>query len=120
MNWHRRVAVKCMIGTFGAVSLTALCGASEAASQQVPATASGEESPDAKLDPRLDPKRTKIILEQKQKDIKKDIQRLFQLATELKDEIEKTDAVNTLSLPLLKKTDEIERLARQIRDKAKG
>lgn len=116
MNWDRRVAVKWMMGTLGAVSLATLFGAAQAPSRQVPTTASGEDSPD----PKLDPKRTKTILEQNQKDIKKDIQKLFQLANELKDEVEKTDAINTLSLSLLKKTDEIERLARQIREKAKG
>lgn len=116
MNWDRRLALKGMMAALGVVSLATLFGAAQAPSKQIPTTASGEEPPD----PKLDPKRTKTILEQNQKDIKKDIQRLFQLATELKDEVEKTDAINTLSLPLLKKTDEIERLARQIREKAKG
>ena len=116
MNCDRRKVMKGMMKTLGVVSFAALFGATRTPSQQTPTTASGEEPPD----PRLDPKRTKTILEQNQKDIKKDIQKLFQLANDLKDEVEKTDAINTLSLPLLKKTEEIERLARQIREKAKG
>ncbi len=116
MNLPRRDALKWVAGTLSAMALGASLVRGQAASKQIPATASGEEPPDSKLDP----KRAKSILEQNQKDLKKDIQKLFQLATELKDEAEKTDAINTLSLPLLKKTEEIERLARQIREKAKG
>ena len=116
MHWERRDAVKWMLGTLGAMSFAARFGVAQTPLRQVPTTASGEDSPDAKLDP----KRSKNVLEQNQKDIKKDIQKLFQLATELKDEVEKTDAINTLSLPLLKKTEDIEKLARQIREKAKG
>jgi hypothetical protein len=63
---------------------------------------------------------TKILLEANQKDIKKNVERLFQLASELKTEVEKTDSVQVLSLALLKKTEEIEKLAKDIRARAKG
>jgi hypothetical protein len=63
---------------------------------------------------------TKTILEANQKDIKKNVERLFQLASELKTEVEKTDSVQVLSLALLKKTEEIEKLAKDIRSRAKG
>jgi hypothetical protein len=62
----------------------------------------------------------KAVLEQHQKDIKKDIEKLFDLAQELKAEVEKTDATAVLSLSMLKKTEEIEKLAKQIREHAKG
>jgi len=67
--------------------------------------------------PKLDPK---AILEANQKDIKKDVERLYQLASELKTEVEKTDSAQVLSLALLKKTEEIEKLAKEIRARAKG
>jgi hypothetical protein len=63
---------------------------------------------------------TKAVLEQHQKDIKKDIEKLYDLATELKTEVEKTDATTVLSLGMVKKAEEIEKLARQIKDHAKG
>ncbi len=63
---------------------------------------------------------TKAVLEQHQKDIKKDIEKLYDLATQLKTEVEKTDATSVLSLGLVKKAEEIEKLARQIKDHAKG
>ena len=62
----------------------------------------------------------KAMLEQRQKDIKKEVEKLYKLASELKDEVEKTDATTVLSLPMLRKAEEIEKLAKQIKDNAKG
>jgi hypothetical protein len=62
----------------------------------------------------------KAVLEQNQKDIKKDIERLYELASELKTEVEKTDATAILSVAMVKKAEEIEKLAKQIKDHAKG
>ena len=73
------------------------------------------------MDPPLPAGATKkALLEQRQKDIKKDIEKLFDLATQLKTEVEKTDATTTLSLPMVRRAEEIEKLARQIKDNAKG
>jgi hypothetical protein len=78
-------------------------------------------SPNDKEDDLSSPKiDTKAILEANQKGIKKNVERLFQLASELKTEVEKTDSAQVLSLALLKKTEEIEKLARDIRSRAKG
>jgi hypothetical protein len=63
---------------------------------------------------------TKAVLEQRQKDIKRDIEKLYDLATQLKTEVEKTDATTVLSLGMVKKAEEIEKLAKQIKDHAKG
>jgi hypothetical protein len=62
----------------------------------------------------------KAVLEEHQKNIKKEIEKLFDLAQDLKAEVEKTDATAVLSLSMLKKTEEIEKLAKQIREHAKG
>jgi hypothetical protein len=62
----------------------------------------------------------KAALKENEKDIKKDIEKLFQLASELKAEVEKTDSSVVLSLPLLRKAEEIEKLAREIKNRAKG
>jgi hypothetical protein len=67
--------------------------------------------------PKLDPK---LILEANQKEIKKNVEKLFDLASELKTEVEKTDAVQVLSMGMLRKTEEIEKLAKEIRARAKG
>jgi hypothetical protein len=63
---------------------------------------------------------TKLRLEENQKDIRKHIEKLFDLASQLKQQVEKTDATTVLSLAMVKKAEEIEKLARQIKDLAKG
>ena len=66
------------------------------------------------------PNPTKTLLEERQKNIKKDVEKLYDLASQLKTEVEKTDSTSVLSLAMLKKAEEIEKLARQIKDHAKG
>lgn len=68
-------------------------------------------------EPKFD---SKGILGANQKDIKKNVERLFQLASELKAEVEKTDSVQVLSVAMLKKAEEIEKLAKEIRSRAIG
>ena len=60
------------------------------------------------------------ILKENQKNIKKNVERLFELAEELKKEVEKTDAADVLSLQMVRKAEEIEKLARQIKNLARG
>jgi hypothetical protein len=63
---------------------------------------------------------SKAMLEERQKNIKKEVEKLYELAAQLKTEVEKTDSTTVLSLAMLKKAEEIEKLARQIKDHAKG
>ena len=62
----------------------------------------------------------KAALEENEKEIKKKVDKLFQLATELKEEVDKTDSAKVLSLAMLKKAEEIEKLAKDIKSRAKG
>jgi hypothetical protein len=62
----------------------------------------------------------KAALEENEKNIKKKVEKLFQLATELKDEVDKTDSAKVLSVAMLKKAEEIEKLAKDIKNRAKG
>jgi hypothetical protein len=63
---------------------------------------------------------SKAMLAERQKSIKKDVEKLYDLAAQLKTEVEKTDSTTILSLAMLKKAEEIEKLARQIKDHARG
>jgi hypothetical protein len=60
--------------------------------------------------PKADPRTLKL----NETDIKRDVERLAQLAQELKRQIEATDNTKILSVDMIKKTQEIERLAHQI------
>ena len=57
--------------------------------------------------------------EARQKDIQKDTDKLLELATELKQYVDKTNE-NILSMDVIKKADEIEKLAHSVREKMKG
>ncbi|MFZ0336080.1 MAG: hypothetical protein WAN10_03790 [Candidatus Acidiferrales bacterium] len=62
---------------------------------------------------------TSAQLRQNQRDIRKDVDELFSLAQELKSLAAKSDASEELSVGLIQKTDEIEKLAKKIRDLAR-
>ncbi len=61
----------------------------------------------------------KKLNEQRQQDIKTDTDKLLQLATELKQYVDKTNE-HTLSVEVIKKAEEIEKLAHTVKDKMKG
>ena len=77
-----------------------------------PNASTGIEDP-SRLDPRA-------IARANQIEIRTDIAKLYDLVSELKDQIEKTDATATLSISVVKKTQQIEKLAKQIKTLAKG
>ncbi len=56
---------------------------------------------------------------QRQQEIKKDSEKLLELATELKQSVDKSNE-STLSLDVIKKADQIEKLAKAVKEKMKG
>src|SRR6516165_3507824 len=70
-----------------------------------------ETAPDAPPIPVAEEK----ILEENDKDMKKKVDRLYELATQMKNEVDETDSSNLMSLKLLEKAEEIEKLARDIK-----
>jgi flagellar motility protein MotE (MotC chaperone) len=56
--------------------------------------------------------------QKRQQDLKKDADKLLELATELKQYVDKTNE-NTLSIEVIKKAEEIEKLAHSVKDKMK-
>jgi predicted TIM-barrel fold metal-dependent hydrolase len=68
---------------------------------------------------KLERDREKALNKQRQTSLQKDTDRLLQLATELKQNVDKSNE-HTLSLDVIKKAEEIEKLAKQVKDKMKG
>lgn len=87
--------------------------------QDVPPLNNGNPKPDDDS-ASFPPGSRKAALEENEKNIKKKVEKLFQLASELKDEVDKTDSAKVLSLAMLKKAEEIEKLAKDIKNRAKG
>ena len=52
-----------------------------------------------------------------QLELRLDVQRLYALSTELKDEVDRSDANVVLSMSVLRRTQDIEKLAKQIRER---
>ena len=74
-----------------------------------------EDGPRAKMERDL----AKKANQARQADLKRDTDKLFKLANELKDYVDKTNE-NLLSVVVVKKAEEIEKLARSVKDKMKG
>jgi hypothetical protein len=60
----------------------------------------------------------KALNKERQESLKKDMDELYKLAGELKASVDKTDQ-NTLSVEVIRKTEQIEKLAKNIRNKMK-
>lgn len=66
----------------------------------------------------MDDRRQKELNKKRQEDIREDTQKLFQLATELKDAVDKSNE-HELSLLVVKKAEEVEKLAKRVKEKMK-
>jgi hypothetical protein len=65
----------------------------------------------------LDPKALQLL---NQKELRSDVAKLYEMVADLKDQLEKTDPASTLSIAVIKKAQQIEKLAKQIKSLAKG
>ena len=108
----------CIAAIIAVVVMGGLSG-SRVSGQNPPDAMPGERRETAKEAP-LNPEAEKHILEENEKDVKKKVERLYELATELKAGADKTDSSKVLNLTLLKKVEEIEKLAHDIKARSKG
>ena len=83
----------------------------------IPDASGSNEADDVPVPPRADPK---VQLKEDQKALRRDVDKLVQLVRDLKDESDKTPETDVLSLSLVKKAEDIEKLARQIRDRIRA
>ncbi|MGH9602551.1 MAG: hypothetical protein ACRD24_09210 [Terriglobales bacterium] len=67
----------------------------------------------------MEKRRQKALNKERFTELKRDTDKLLELATELKTHVDKADE-NMLSLEVVKKTEQIEKLAKSVRDKMKG
>jgi nitric oxide reductase activation protein len=86
-------------------------------SDQLPGAApSGPMTPEQE---HIEHDRAKRMNKERFDNLKRDTAKLLELATELKQNVDRANE-NTLSLDVIKKADEIDKLAKQIREKMKG
>lgn len=82
----------------------------EPAEKQNPAAA----APDASR------RSARSVSQENEREFRAGVERLYQLTSELRDEVQKTITSDVLSIRMFKKTEEIEKLAKQLKSKAKG
>ena len=90
----------------------------QSAPQEIDPQFGRERQKDATVE-KLERDREKALNKQRQTSLQKDTDRLLELATELKQNVDKSNE-HTLSLDVIKKAEEIEKLAKQVKDKMKG
>ncbi|MGB8324098.1 MAG: hypothetical protein WCE52_14165, partial [Candidatus Acidiferrum sp.] len=66
------------------------------------------------------PPNQRAIDQQNQAQIRSDVDHLYALITDLKQEVSLTNSANVLSLSVVKKAKEIEKIAKQVKDLAHG
>ena len=95
-------------------------GVSPSAQQQQPPPLSpGISEPDGPMGTQLEHDQAKMRNLDRQKQLVADTERLLNLANELKADVDKSNK-DTLSLDVIKKADEIEKLAHNVKEKMKG
>jgi hypothetical protein len=62
----------------------------------------------------------RAVLLQNEKDFRAGVERLYELTGELRDEVQKTPTTDVLSVGMYKRMEAIEKLAKQLKGKAKG
>jgi hypothetical protein len=71
------------------------------------------------IPPEIQKQMEKKANQQRHSDLKRDTEKLLRLSTELKEYVDKSNE-NILSLDVIKKADEIEKLARSVKTKMRG
>lgn len=74
---------------------------------------------DQRTQNRIEREMAKKAAKERQAAIKRDTDKLLELATQLKESVDKSSQ-DTLSLDVVKKAEEIEKLAKSVKDKMKG
>ena len=84
-----------------------------------PGPADRDAGPEDEQRERIEKEMEKKANQERQAELKRDTEKLLQLATDLKAEVDKSNE-NVLAVEVIKKADEIEKLAHSVREKMKG
>ncbi len=70
--------------------------------------------------PRATAAAKRAMLQQNEKEFHEGVERLYQLTSELHEEVQKTTTTEVLSVRMVKKAEQIEKLAKMLKNRAKG
>ncbi len=75
---------------------------------------------DVHSDPAATAAAKRALLRKNEKEFRDGVERLYQLTSSLRDELQKTVTTDVFSLHIVKQTEEIEKLAKSLKSKAKS
>jgi hypothetical protein len=104
------------------LAVSAPCSAQTPPQVSLPVPPISNQTPPPPEDPnreRIEKEMAKRASQEREAQMKRDTDRLFKLASELKADVDKSNE-NTLSLNVIKKAEEIEKLAHSVKEKMKG
>ena len=109
----------------GLVAVFAASPALFSAAQKVPQPIPSPNAPDPNFPsgmngPGIKDPDVKTLDRQNQAQVKAEVEKLYALVFELREQLKQTDANSTLSLAVVKKAQQIEKLAKEIKDRAKS
>jgi hypothetical protein len=99
-------------------AVVVLAGGSVLFAPALPAAASQYETHQDPTQKEMQERMTRAANKKRQEDIREDTEKLFQLATDLKAAVDKSNE-NMLSLDVVRKADEVEKLAKKVKEKMK-
>jgi hypothetical protein len=107
---------------FGLLAIADLAGAQHSVSPQpLPSpNAPDAHAPGGLNPPPMSGHGTKQINPALQGELRSDVQKLYELALELKKQMDSTDVNSVLSVDIVKKAQQIEKLAKRVKEHAKG
>jgi hypothetical protein len=86
-----------------------------------PPPSAEQQNPAEQQATKTDAERAKrIALQQNEKEFRAGVNRLYQLASELKQQVDTTPTTQVFSVQMYKRTEEIEKVAKLLKGKAKG
>jgi hypothetical protein len=100
------------------VSLVLIASGNSFAATPAPSAASQVETRQDPAQKEMQERMAKEANKKRQQDIRNDTDKLFQLATELKAAVDKSNE-NLLSLDVVRKAEEVEKLAKKVKEKMK-
>lgn len=111
--------------SFGAVGLLAISNVAGGQHTVSPQPLPSPNAPNPNVPGGLDPppmggRSTKQLNPALAPELRSDVQKLYELALDLKKQMETTDVNSVLSLDIVKKAQQIEKLAKRVKEHAKG
>ena len=129
-RWKSLILTGLSVAPFAAAMTQFANRLSAAQTAHSPTQRPGFPAPPASADPDAtntdapkgtDPQTAKrAMAEKNEKEFREGVEKLFEMATELRDELAQAPKMSVLSVRMYKKTEEIEKLAKQLKGKAKG